>query len=143
MPSCATYDDIQLVLRLYEIRREERLRDARRWFGANFHAKDMTEFAAVCPPGSTENESFRMVVTYWDMAASFINIGVLQPEALFESGYEMLVVWERIRELLPAMREAREDPAAFSNLEEVSKAYIEWREVRSPGAHAAFAKRIG
>ena len=55
----------------------------------------------------------------------------------------MLVVWERLKELLPAMREAQKNPAAFSNLEEVSKAYIEWRDVRAPGAHAAFAERVG
>ena len=142
MQTCATYDDVHLVLKLYELRREERMRDARRWFTANFHAKDMSEFETLCPAGSTENESFRMVVTYWDMAASFVKLGVLQPDAFFESGREILVVWERIRDLLPAMREARQDPAALSNLETVAKSCIEWWEAKAPGAHEAFSNRI-
>jgi hypothetical protein len=44
MTNCATYDDVNLVLRLYEMRREERLREARAWFVASFHAKTLDEF---------------------------------------------------------------------------------------------------
>ena len=54
-----------------------------------------------------------MVVTYWDLAASFITGGVLQQELIFQSGRELLVVWERLRDLLPAYRESRSDPTAF------------------------------
>ena len=81
MTSCATYDDVNLVLRLYDLRREERMREARRaWSVANFHAKSLEKLNETCPPGANENASFRMVVTYWDMAASFITGGVLQQE---------------------------------------------------------------
>ena len=80
MSPCATYEDVSLILRLYEIRRDERLRDARRWFGKEFKPKTLKEFDKLCPPGSVENESFRMVVSYWDMAASFITTGVLQKD---------------------------------------------------------------
>ena len=114
MTSCATYDDVNLVLRLYDLRREERMREARRaWSVANFHAKSLEKLNETCPPGANENASFRMVVTYWDMAASFITGGVLQQELIFQSGRELLVVWERLRDLLPAYRESRSDPTAF------------------------------
>src|SRR5450432_1272211 len=56
-----TYDDVNLILRLYEMRREDRLRDARRWFTASFKVKTHEEFTALCPGGSETNASYRMV----------------------------------------------------------------------------------
>ena len=56
MTSCATYDDVNLVLRLYDLRREERMREARRaWFVANLHAESLEKLNETCPPGSNEN----------------------------------------------------------------------------------------
>jgi hypothetical protein len=139
---CATYDDVSLVLRLYEIRRETRMREARRWFLKECNVKTIAELDALIPPGSTENESYRMVTSYWDMAASFITAGVLTPEIFFESGREILVVWERIRDFVPTIRERYEDPKAFSNLERVAELYIEWLDKRGPNVYSAFSKRI-
>ncbi len=48
----ATYDDANLLLRLYELRREEKLRVARDWFGKNFHARTLVEMQKLCPLGS-------------------------------------------------------------------------------------------
>jgi hypothetical protein len=53
----ATYDDVNLVLRLYEMRREDRLREARKWFAGSFKVKTLEEFTALCPPGSEANAS--------------------------------------------------------------------------------------
>ena len=143
MPSCATYDDVNLVLRLYELRREERMRDARRWFVANFRATSLAEHKKLCPAGSDELEYFRMVVTYWDMAASFVAAGVLGREIFFESGREMLMVWERVRELTPAYREQTKDPQAWGNLEAVAEPFVAWLEARGPYCYSAFAERVG
>ncbi len=142
MPSCATYDDVSLILHLYEIRREERMRDARRWFLQSFHAADFDEFERLCPGGSEQNESFRMVTSYWEMAASFITNGVLQKDLFFESGREMLLVWERIKAIVPAMRKQRSDPTYYANLEAVAGDFAAWLEERAPGTHKAFAKRV-
>ena len=73
----ATYEDANLLLRLYELRREERLRNARDWFMKNFRARTMEEFQKLCPLGSKENAFYRMVVSYWEMAASFVTGGIL------------------------------------------------------------------
>ena len=142
MTNCATYDDVNLLLRLYDLRREERMRKARDWFVASFHAKSLEELNRICPSGSEENASFRMVVTYWDMAASFITTDVLHQELFFKSGRELLVVWERLRDLLPAYRESRADPTAFENIEKVAKSYSEWMNERAPGSYDAFSARI-
>ena len=94
-----------LILRLYEMRREDRLREARKWFTGSFKVKTFEEFQALCPPGSEPNASYRMVITYWEMVASFLTSGVLNAELFYQSGRELLLVWERVRDIVPAMRE--------------------------------------
>lgn len=143
MSPCSTYEDVSLVLRLYEIRREERMREARRWFMKEFKVKTLDEFDKLCPGGSVENESFRMVVSYWEMVASFVTSGVLQKDLFFESGRELLLTYERISAILPAVRERASDVRFLKNLEAVAPDYIAWYEKQAPGAHEAFAKRIG
>ena len=143
MPPCATYDDVNLMLRLYEIRREARMRDARRWFAKDFKVKTLADFDVLCPPGSVENESYRMVTSYWEMVASFVTTGVLSKAVFFESGRELLYAYERLRTILPALRERNKDPRHFLNMERVSEDYISWYEEQAPGAHEAFAIRIG
>src|SRR5205085_8174843 len=108
----ATYDDANLILRLYELRREEKLRQARDWFGMNFRATTMEEATQAIPMGSPENAYFRMVVSYWEMAASFVTAGVLNQELFFESNGELLGVWERVRSILPGFRAMTKNPEA-------------------------------
>ena len=138
-----TYDDADVILRLYEMRREDRLREARRWFAASFKVKTADEFAALCPGGTEANASYRMVTSYWEMVASFVTSGVLSQELLFQNGRELLFTWERIRDVLPHLREMYKNPLELKNLETVAKAYIDWWNKQTPGAHDAFRKRIG
>jgi hypothetical protein len=140
--ACATYDDVSLVLRLYEIRRETRMRDARRWFVAECKVKTLAELDELCPPGSAENESLRMVTSYWDMACSFITGGVLQPEIFFESNREALLVWERVKDVAPDIRKRFEDPKYLGNLEQVAGQFQDWMGKRGPKAYEAFSKRV-
>jgi hypothetical protein len=137
-----TYDDVQLILKLYELRREERLRRARAWFSSSFRVKMMDDFIRLCPVGSEENASYRMVVTYWEMVASFVTSGVLHKELFFQSGRELLFVWERIRDLVPNLRDDTADATAAAGIEAVARDFIAWWDARSPGAHAAFSRRV-
>jgi hypothetical protein len=131
-----------LILRLYDLRREEKLRQAREWFVKSFHVSSIEELNTLCPMGSENNAYYRMVVSYWDMAASFVAGGVLQRDLFFESNRELLVVWERVRAVVPAMRESYKDPKSFHNLETVAEWYIDWLKQRGPGVYEAFAARI-
>lgn len=142
MENPATYDDVDLVLRLYDMRREQRLRKARAWFGQSFKARTLDELNTLCPPGSEEDASFRMVTTYWEMVASFITGGVLNQNLFFQSGKELLFVWERIRDLVPERRERFQDPTAYRNLEIVAQAFIQWMKNQGPEVYAAFSKRV-
>ena len=137
-----SYQDADLILRLYEMRREARMREARRWFAAHFKARTVDEFNTTCPPGSEPNASFRMLTTYWDMVASFVASGVLHQDLFFQSGREIYFVWLRLAELLPELRKAFSGGYDFRNLERVATAYGEWWEHNAPGAPAAYAKRV-
>ena len=142
MTSRPTYDDANLILRLYEMRREDRMRDARAWFTAQFRPKKWEELATLVPPGSAENASYRMVISYWDMVASFVVGGVLNQELFYQSGRELLVVFERLRPVLPGIREAYKDPSYLGNLERVGIEYAAYMRAQSPDAYDAFVKRI-
>ena len=122
------YDEVNLMLRLYDIRREQRLRQARAWFVDNFRPMSPEETMQKYPQGSDENNFIRMVISYWEMVASFVTSGVLNQELFFQSGMEMLFVWERIRDLVPQIREANKNPTSFQNLETVAKDFIKWLE---------------
>jgi hypothetical protein len=137
-----TYDDANLILRLYEMRREDRMRRARAWFTSQFKAATWEELQKLAPPGSDEHASYRMVVTYWDMAASFITSGVLHKELFFQSGRELLLVWERVREVVPEVRRQYKDPHLWSHLESVGLEYGEYFKRRSGEGYDAFLRRI-
>lgn len=142
MEAHATYDDVNLILRLYELRREQKMRTARDWFARNFKAATLEEFNTVCPQGSEENAYFRMVLSYWEMVASFITSGVLNQELFFQSGGELLFVWERLRTYLPLAREQYKNPGVYKNFETVAQAFIQWMNKNSPGAYQAFSARV-
>lgn len=142
MVSRPTYDDANLILRLYEMRREERMREARAWFTAHFRPKKWEELATLVPPGSQENASYRMVISYWDMVASFVVTGVLNRELFFQSGRELLVVHERLRPVLAGVRDAYRDPGYLGNLEKVGDELADYMQAQSADAYQAFVKRI-
>ena len=137
-----TYDDANLILRLYEMRREERLRQARAWFTANCRANSYDELIKLAPGGTEENASVRMVTSYWDLVASFMTSGVLNKELFFQSGRELLLVWERVRDYLPSVREAYKDPGYLKHLETVGNEFASHVKNQDPGAYEAFLKRV-
>ena len=84
------------------MRRDERC--ARRASGSRVvQGENVRRVQALCPPGSEPNASYRMVTTYWEMVASFYS-GVLNAELFYQSGREMLFVWERVRDIVPTPR---------------------------------------
>jgi len=101
----ATYEDAELILRLFELRREEKMRKARDWFTFKFNPKTIDDFKVIQDPSAPENSYFRMVTSYWDMAASFVVQGVLNPALFVESGGEMLFVWAKLEEFIPQLRQ--------------------------------------
>ncbi len=137
-----TYDQVKLMLTLFELRREPRLRQARAWFVERFAAASPEELQKKYPPGSEESTNIRMTVSYWDMVASIVNRGLIDDELFFENTGEIWLVWDRIRALMPAWRAAFKNPHIFANLEELSKRLEAWREKRAPGSTAAMRQMM-
>ena len=142
MAAAPTHEDAHLLIKLYELRREERMRKARDWFAKSFHVRAYEDFVKVCPPGSDENASFRMVVSYWEMVASFLNSGVLSPELFYRNGMELIFVFERIRDILPELRSARKNPFYFLELEKAAEEMIDWLRGQAPEGYETFAKAV-
>jgi hypothetical protein len=140
--SQATYDDVNLILRLYEIRREEKLRTARAWFAGNFKFKTMAQVNEACPSGSETNAYMRQVISYWDMVSSFIVAGVLDRELFFQSGRELLVVWMRVQPLIAELRAANNDPGYWKNLESAGSAFAEFLNKQGPSIYESFVARV-
>jgi hypothetical protein len=141
--TATNYEEVNLMLRLYELRREPRLRQARSWFMDKFHSSSMPEITEKFPQGSEENASIRMVLSYWEMVASIVNRGLINDELFFENNGEIWIVWDRIRNIVAAWREAFKNPKMFSNLEQACTRLEAWREGRAPGSTAAIRQILG
>lgn len=142
MANVATYDDANLILRLYELRREEKMRQAREWFMRSFKAATLEECMALCPPESEGNTYFRMVTSYWEMVASFVTSGVLNQELFLQSGNELLFVWTRVKDLTPEFRTRFSNPNMLVNMEIVAKAAIERMNHADPNAYRTFQEQV-
>jgi hypothetical protein len=123
MANQATYDDANLLLRLYELRREETMRKARQWL-ASFSATNPEHIQKLADRGSQENAYFRMVTSYWDMAASFVTSGVLNEDLFLQNNGELLFVWEKSRAAIEQSRSLMKNPNYMKNLETLAQAAV-------------------
>ncbi len=135
-----TYDQANLLLKLYDIRREGKLREARDWYVRNFRPASVDDVYKTM--GGPESGSLRMVISYWDMCANMVNRGLIDEEFFFENTGEQWVIWERLKAFVPTMRERSKNPHQFENLEKHVAHMEAWREKRSPGSAEAQRKMM-
>jgi hypothetical protein len=123
MAKHATANDAQVILKLYDVRREAEMRKARLWVTGEFWPQSADDIIKVMNAASSpENAWLRQVASYWDMAAAFVLHGAIN-EALFtEPGCsgEMFFVFAKIHPFLKELREKTGNPAMFSNIEKVA-----------------------
>lgn len=122
-----TAADAELVLRLYEIRRDPELRKARQWMLSDFKATAWEEVESQYLSGSEPDRHYRMVTSYWEMVAGMVNRGVLNEELYFDSTGEHIVVWNKIKAIVPGAR-AKIRPTYLWNLEQMVRRHLAWRE---------------
>jgi hypothetical protein len=92
-----THADADLLLKLYEIRREPELRAARKWFLTEFHPTGWMEIKLRYLSHDDEDRRFRMTTSYWEMVGTLVNRGVLHPELFFDHTGEDIVTWDRCK----------------------------------------------
>jgi hypothetical protein len=120
-------------LQVYDLRREDRLRQARDWFFKNYHVSTFEEAMKLAPMGSQESAYAGMVWGYWEQTCALLNHGLLHEDLFFETTGEFFGVWERLKPIVPQLRTMLVDPNIFQHMEEAARRYEEWSEKRAPG----------
>ncbi len=121
MAKKATANDAQVILKLYDLRREAEMRKARNWFGAEFWPQSAGDFLKVVNSfGSQENAWLRQVGSYWDMAASLVVHGALSEELFLASSGELFFIFAKFQPFLKELREKMNNPEAYAHIEKVA-----------------------
>jgi len=110
------HHDADLILKLYELRRDKTMREARNWF-FQFNPKGKEDFIEVLT--SDKSGLYRMVVSYWDMACSFVNNGAIDAQMFNDANGEHFFVFAKLEPFLPALREEMGNPNFLAHLEKV------------------------
>ena len=142
MESKPTFEQAQLHLQVYEMRREPRLRQARDWFFSNYFANNMDEAMRIAAPGTETGTNYMMVVSYWEQTCALLNYGLLHEDLFFETSGEFFGVWERVKPTLEEGRKRFSSKIYLANLEKAAKRFEAWIEQRSPGNLAAMRKMM-
>lgn len=111
------YENATLNLKLFELRREPVLREARQWFLQDFNPGTLSDLVQVV--SGDRNASFRMVLGYWDMAASLVTTGAIDAEAFLAAHGEILAAFSKIQPLLAEMRAVSAEPDFCRHIEAV------------------------
>jgi hypothetical protein len=122
MAKKATAADAQLIMQLYDLRREPEMRKARNWWFVGFWPRSADDFMKIAfAPGSPENNWLRQVSGYWSMAASFVLQGALNAELFLQPAVsgEMFIVFAKVYPFLKELREKAGDPQMFGTIEKV------------------------
>jgi hypothetical protein len=117
--------DADLILKLYELRREATMREARNWIFA-FNPTTVQDVIDVLI--SEHSGHYRMVISYWEMAAAMVNNGSIDEKLFNETNGEHLFVYMKIQPVLEDIRKLFGNPEFLSNLETLVKRMPNYEE---------------
>ena len=123
-------ESADLILKLYDFRREATMREARKWMVSFFPESTQDIMQVMINPETSAY--YRMVTSYWDMAASFVNHGAIDEEMFNDANAEHFIVFSKIEPFLPELREIMGSPSVLGNLEKLI--------MRAPDAKEKLAK---
>ena len=108
------HEDADLILKLYDLRREKTMREARTWF-FGFNPTSVQDFIDTL---FGENSGYyRMVTSYWDMAASLVNNGAIDEQMFNDANGEHLFVFAKIEPILEELRQTWNEPNMLKHFE--------------------------
>ena len=125
------FESATLNLKLFDLRREKTLRDARHWFLLEFNPETFEEFVALV--SGERNAAVRMVLGYWDMAASLVTTGAIDGNAFLAAHTEIIGTFSKIQPFLAQLRAASGEPDFCKHMEQVV--------LSAPNAEATLARR--
>lgn len=112
----SAYESADLLLKLYDLRRESTMRQARNWF-VTFNPDSADDIAKTLR--SEHSASFRMVTSFWDMAASFVNNSAIDEKMFNDANAEHVVVFAKMEPFLAEYRTLMNSPMYLANLEQL------------------------
>ena len=110
-------ESAELILKLYDLRREKVMRKARKWF-TTFSPKSVDDINAAMMD-EDKGGYCRMVPSYWEMAASLVNHGAIDADMFNESSGEHILVFSKIEPFLEDLREQWDSPTMYQHLEKL------------------------
>jgi hypothetical protein len=122
-----THADADLILKLYEARREPEIRKARAWWTTQFWPNSVDDVMAVMRGmGTQENAWYRQVLGYWGMAVSFLHNGVLNEKLFYDPSFcgEMLFIYAKLEPFIGEIRDKTQNPLFLTAIETAAKADV-------------------
>lgn len=130
-------DEARLILKLYELRREDTMRKARDWYFRDFNPKSVADFTAAM--FSEHSGYLRMVVSYWDMAAALVNNNAIDLQLFSDCNGEHIGVFAKLEPILKEVRAAY-SPRFAEKLEKLIDATPDGRKLTA--AHRERMKAV-
>lgn len=131
MTTSTPFESAQLNLQLFALRREPVLREARDWFLRELNPDSFAELVTVAT--GERNASFRMVLGYWDMAASLVTTGAIAADAFLAANAEIVATFSKVHPFLNDLRAATGEPHFCKHIEIVV--------LGAPNAEATLSRR--
>ena len=125
--------DVELILKLYELRREKRMRRARAWYFTKFNPVSAADIGRLFASGERASSYYRMITSYWDMAASFVINEGIDEKLFLAANTEHIGVFAKLEPFIAELREAAGEPDYLLHLEQLVR--------RSPDAPAMMERR--
>lgn len=124
----ANYQDIETLLRLYDLRREPVMRQARRFIGGKFAPKSAEDLIAIVTGGTEESGFVLQVYGYWDMVAAFVLDGPLHEKLVYDTCQEMYFQYAKIQPYLHDFRRQMNLPEWMRSIEKLVEGSPDGRE---------------
>ena len=109
--------DALAILKLYELRSETLMRQARAWFFSEFQPTSGLEILGLMQSGEKQSAFYRMVSSHWEVAAALVNNGGINEKMFLESNSEHLVVFAKLQPFIAEIRDTIGEPDYLSQLE--------------------------
>ena len=138
-----THHDAEIILKLYDLRREPVLREARSFF-AQFAPKSLDDMMKVATAFGTKEQAYlRQVAGYWEMAASLVNRGALNRDLALDNFQEMFFIYAKVQPFVEEYRQTMGMPGFLRQVQQLADSSPETRKRLSDmqGMQAAMARR--
>ncbi len=109
--------DALVIIKLYQIRSEALMREARRWFFSEFAPGSGNDILTLMLSGEKQSAYYRMVASHWEVAASLVNNGGIDEKLFLEANSEHLVVFAKLQPFVAEIRESIGEPDYLAHLE--------------------------